>query len=124
MLQLKFILLRGMREFYMLLHVSHEKVSSCVNEIHDNFQLIFPPDYKDYWSKFLLSFKLNKQERICFGQRNESNYMERYIHTRENAYAMEILFKTHEHDIMTLKSELIDRYYEILRDVKLIHARH
>lgn len=95
MLQLRFILLRGIREFYMLLHVSYEKVSSCVNEIHDNFQIIFPPDYRDYWSKFLLSFQLNHEERIDFGPKKLQNYTERYIQTRENAFALEILFKTH-----------------------------
>jgi hypothetical protein len=58
-LQVKFILLRGIREFYMLLHVDHSKVRNSVNIIHDSLEGIFNYSVEIIISNFLASFNLD-----------------------------------------------------------------
>lgn len=77
----------------MLYKVREDQVSASFNNIYDAFQGILPQHFPLNLEKFVNSFDLASSERIVFGPKNPANAMEAYFCSRENAYALEILFK-------------------------------
>lgn len=66
-LRMKLILLRGVREFYMLGQVDKENVTTSFNSISDGFQSMLDDKFQYNLLKFVNCFDLSASERVAFG---------------------------------------------------------
>lgn len=72
---MKLILLRGVREFYMLEQVDRSKAAASLTSIIDGFQSMLNKDYEDILLKFVSCFDLRASERVTFGEKKSGNVL-------------------------------------------------
>lgn len=123
MLQAKYILERGTREFYMLIRVAEEYVNNSTTTIRDHLEGMFNENIAVIVGNFLHSFTLPPEERVGL-DRNPHNVLEQYLSSRESVYALDSFFEVYSPEFMLLGEEEREVFLQLRRDVKMIHGRH